>query len=669
MEWPGPEHDESLIGTLLDGRYWIGPVLARGGMSTVYRGTDTRLERPVAIKVMAPRFAADPVFLQRFEREARAAARLHHPCVVGVHDQGIDSSPAGDHVYLVMELVDGGTLRDLLRQHGRLPVALALSVAEMVLSALAAAHQEGLVHRDIKPENVLIGPGGVVKVADFGLVRAAAEASSSTGDVILGTVAYLSPEQVATGAADARSDVYATGVLLFEMLTGSPPYTGETALSVAYRHVNDDVPAPSVAGAVLPTALDELIVRATRRDPDTRPPDAAAFLRLLQALRADLGIDRVAVPVPTRSDELSTPIATSPAVGPRGTRALTRTDAASSQPMTQPARPSSPVVTALDAGPRRMHPATTDSYRRERARNRRAFLAWMVIVLILASAVGVGAWWLGSGRWTVVPNLTGLHRGAVSAALAAADLQAHLVEDHNDTVPGDLVVGSDPAAGQRAARGSDITVVISLGHPIVPAVEPGSTVDGAEQAVEQADLQPRTDTDVDEFNDTVPAGAVIGLRPAPGTVLTVGAPVTVVVSKGPAPITVPNVRGMRQADAVAALTRAGLNVQVRRQFDDQTAGGRAIGTDPKAGTGLARGASVTLLISTASVVPDVVGLSVDQARQALADAGLNSTVSRQFGGFGFLGGLGGFANRVVSQSIAPGQAVREGTTVNLTTAL
>jgi serine/threonine-protein kinase len=667
VEWPGSAHDESLIGTLLDGRYWIGPVLARGGMSTVYRGTDTRLERPVAIKVMAPRFAADPVFLQRFEREARAAARLHHPGVVGVHDQGIDSSPAGDYVYLVMELVDGGTLRDLLGQHGRLPVPLALSVTEMVLSALATAHQEGLVHRDIKPENVLIGPGGVVKVADFGLVRAVAEASSTTGDVILGTVAYLSPEQVATGAADARSDVYATGVLLFEMLTGSPPYSGETALSVAYRHVNDDIPAPSSTGAVVPAALDELIVRATRRDPAARPPDAGAFLQLLQAIRTDLGIDRVPVPVPSSAGEMSaTTIATSPAVGPSGTRAITRSNAAPSEPVTHPAR-LGPVVTALEPPPHRVHP-TTDSYQRERARNRRAFLAWMMIVLILASAVGVGAWWLGSGRWTVVPNLTGLHRGAVSTALASADLHARLVEDHDDTVPGDVVIRSDPAAGQRAARGADITVVISLGHPVVPAVDPGSTVDDAERAVQQADLQPRTDGNADEFSEAVPAGAVVGLRPAPGTVLTVGAPVTVVISKGPAPITVPNVRGMRQADAVAALNRTGLTVQVRRQFDGQIAGGRAIGTDPKAGAGLARGANVTLLISSASVVPDVVGLSVDAARQALADAGLNSTVNQQFGGFGFLGGFAGFANRVVSQSPAPGQAVREGTTVALTTA-
>ncbi|HEX6404307.1 MAG TPA: PASTA domain-containing protein [Pseudonocardiaceae bacterium] len=676
MEWQGSEHDDGLAGTLLDGRYWVGPVVARGGMSTVYRGTDTRLERPVAIKVMAPWLAVDPMFLQRFEREARAAARLHHPGVVGVHDQGIDSSPAGDHVYLVMELVDGGTLRDLLRQHGSLPVPLALSVAEMVLSALAAAHQEGLVHRDIKPENVLIGPGGVVKVADFGLVRAAAEATNSTGDVILGTVAYLSPEQVATGAADARSDVYATGVLLFEMLTGSPPYTGETALSVAYRHVHDDMPAPSTAGAVVPGVLDELIVRATRRDPAARPPDAAALLAALQALRADLGIDHVPVPVPaTAGEETTTTMTAAHQLGPRGTRALTRTQAAASGAVRQPAEPPEPpMVTAVEPYPRRVNYAA-DPYRRERARNRRAFVAWMVIVLILASAVGIGAWWLGSGRWTVVPNLTGLHRGAVPAALASADLKAHLVVDHNDTVPDDLVIRSDPAAGQRATRGSDIAVVISLGHPVVPAVEPGSTVNDAQRAIQQADLNPRTDTATDQFNDTIPAGAVIGLRPAPGTVLTVGAPVTVMISKGPAPSTVPDVRGMRQAEAIAALTRAGLTAQVRRQFDDQVAGGRAIGTDPRAGIGLARGASVILLVSNASVVPDVVGLPVTQARQMLTDAGLNSTVSQQQGGFGFfpnlpdipgLGGFGGFGNRVVSQSPGAGQPVREGSTVSLT---
>ena len=642
MERQGPDYDGNLVGALLEGRYQVGPMLAHGGMSTVYRGTDTRLERPVAIKVMAPRFAADPLFLQRFEREARAAARLHHPGIVAVHDQGVDSSPIGDSVFLVMELVDGGTLRDLLRQRGPLPVPLALSVADMVLSALAAAHWEGLVHRDIKPENVLIGPGGVVKVADFGLVRAVAEASSSTGDVILGTVAYLSPEQVATGAADARSDVYATGVMLFEMLTGAPPYTGETALSVAYHHVNDDMPAPSAAGAAVPASLDDLIVRATRRDPDARPPDAAAFLRELQSVRAELGIDRVPVPVPAvAAGSTGAAVVRPPEHGPRVTRALARAEIAPSAP-----------------------PSHDDLYLDERARNRRAFIAWMVIVLMLAGAVGVGAWWLGSGRWTVVPNLVGLQRGAVAGALSAAELKADLTDDHNDTVAGDTVIRSDPAPGQRALRGSDITVVISLGHPVVPDLAIGSTPEEAQRAVQQADLSPRLDPDAARFDDDVPAGAVLRLQPPSGTMLTVGAPVTVVLSKGPAPITVPDVRGMGQTQALSVLARAGLKVQVQRQFDDQVAGGHAIGTDPRAGTGAARGTNVILLVSTAPVVPNVVGLSVAQARQELADAGLNSTVSQSLGGFGF---LGGFSDRVISQSPEAGQPVRPGATVALST--
>lgn len=659
MERQGPEHGGNLVGTLLEGRYRVGPVLAHGGMSTVYRGTDTRLDRPVAIKVMAPRFAADPVFLQRFEREARAAARLHHPGVVAVHDQGVDSSPAGNYAFLVMELVDGGTLRDLLRQHGRLPVPLALSVTDMVLSALAAAHREGLVHRDIKPENVLIGPDGVVKVADFGLVRAVAEASSSTGDVILGTVAYLSPEQVATGAADARSDVYATGVMLFEMLTGAPPYTGETALSVAYRHVNEDMPAPSTAGAAVPAPLDDLVVQATRRDPAARPPNAAAFLRTLHAVRTGLGIDQVPVPVPAARLASATMISP-PGHGPRGTRALARDDVVGGPPG---------FSEEADLGPPPSKLALHDDlYLRERIRNRRAFIAWMVIVLMLASAIGLGAWWLGSGRWTLVPDLTGLQRGAVATALASADLKATLTEDHNDTVPDNTVIRTDPPSGHRAMRGSDITVVISLGHPVVPNLAVGSSTEEAERAIQQADLSPRLDPGTAAFDDTVPVGTVIGLQPASGTTLTVGAPVTVVISKGPAPTTVPDVRGLRQADAVSALARAGLTAQVQRQFDDQIAGGRAIGTNPKAGTGATRGTSVILLVSTASVVPEVVGLPVAQARQVLADAGLNSTVSQSNSGFGLLGGFsGGFSDQVISQSPAAGQPVRPGTTIALTT--
>ena len=225
-------------GTVLEGRYRVGAVIARGGMSMVYRGVDLRLDRPVAIKVMSPHYVSDPAFLSRFEREARLAASLGHSGVVAVYDQGRD----GDLVFLVMELVDGGTLRDLLREHGSLSVPVTMSIMEPLLAALGAAHAAGLVHRDVKPENVLISSQGAVKIADFGLVRAVTSQTMATGDVILGTVAYLSPEQVATGAADARSDVYAAGVMAYEMLTGQPPFNGDNPMSVAYQHVHSDVP-------------------------------------------------------------------------------------------------------------------------------------------------------------------------------------------------------------------------------------------------------------------------------------------------------------------------------------------------------------------------------------------------------------------------------------------
>ena len=259
-------------GMLLDGRYQLGPALARGGMSTVYRATDTRLDRPVAVKVMDPRLAADPAFRARFEREARSAARIDHPAVVDVYDQGTGLLGAGEPVvFLVMELVEGGTLRDVLRSRGALSVPAAVAVLVPVLDGLAQAHGRGLVHRDVKPENVLISRAGEVKVADFGLVTAAAQAGASHAGMILGTVAYLSPEQVTTGAADARSDVYAAGVLAYELLTGAPPFTGDTPISVAYRHVHDDVPPPSSAAADVPPELDDLD-RAGHPPRPGRPP-------------------------------------------------------------------------------------------------------------------------------------------------------------------------------------------------------------------------------------------------------------------------------------------------------------------------------------------------------------------------------------------------------------
>jgi len=290
--------EPELTGVLLEERYRVGELLAIGGMSRVYRGTDLRLEREVAIKVMDSRLAADPSFRGRFEREARAIARIDHPGVVDVYDQGEHGEPPDPVVFLVMELIRGGTLRDVLGERGALSVPEALAVLEPVLSALAAAHAQGMTHRDVKPENVLISTAGAVKVADFGLVTAAAQAGASTAGMIMGTVAYLSPEQVTGRAVDARSDVYSAGVVLYELLTGVPPYDGEHALSVAYQHVNQDVPAPSTRVPGVPPDLDALVISATRRDPEARPPSAEVLLHAVRGVRASLGIPRVPVPVP-----------------------------------------------------------------------------------------------------------------------------------------------------------------------------------------------------------------------------------------------------------------------------------------------------------------------------------------------------------------------------------
>jgi eukaryotic-like serine/threonine-protein kinase len=629
---------------LLDGRYRVDSVIARGGMSTVYRGLDTRLDRPVAVKVMDPRFAGDPTFLDRFVREARSTARLRHPSVIAVHDQGLDRTPDGDHVFLVMELVDGGTLRDLLRQRRELPVPLALAVLEPVLSALAAAHREGLVHRDIKPENVLIGRGGDVKVADFGLVRAIAEAGTTSDSVILGTVAYLSPEQVATGAADARSDVYSAGVVLFEMLTGSPPFTGDTALSVAYRHVNDDVPPPGTRVPGIPPALDQLVVRATRREPAERPVDAAAFLVALQRVRTQLDLPRVAVPSPlappggSREEQPTQPARAATGAGhpghsdpdrpgPLGTRALTRAP--------EPAGPHGPRGPGGPAGPpprggygaraAAPHGRPQDPYLLERSRDRRVFAIWLTVVLLLTAMVGYGAWHLAVGRWTEVPSLDNLDRNGIELALREAGLDPEVTDDHHDVVPAGQVVSASPSSGSRVLRGRDVTVVLSQGRPRVPDIAPGTTLEAAGADLANVDLVLRRDEGSDAHHDTVPAGSVLGLAPPPGTELTVGAAVTVVLSKGPPPVSVPDVRGRTVEEALAALQSAGLTSagEPTRRYDKDIAGGKVIGTEPEAGRRTPKGSGVLLVVSSTLVVPDVLALPRAEALQKLREAGFD----------------------------------------------
>jgi beta-lactam-binding protein with PASTA domain len=571
-------------GLLLDGRYLLGSVIARGGMSVVYRGVDTRLDRPVAVKVMEPRLAADPAFRTRVEREARTAARIDHPAVVDVFDHGIDHrvDPDGPLVFLVMELVDGGTLRDVLRARGALGVPAAFAVMDGVLSGLAEAHRLGMVHRDVKPENVLISTEHELKVADFGLVTAAAQAGQSHAGVIMGTAAYLSPEQVATGAADSRSDVYAAGVLLYELLTGAPPYSGDTALSVAYRHVNSDVPPPSLIAGDVPPELDELVVRATRRDPAARPADAAAMLAELRRLAVALEVPRVPVPLPPpRPVEEQTTVPQVPLSPPAGggTRALPR----SAQGHTLFGEPAEGAA----AAPKHL---------RARRRSRQVFAVWIAIVLVLALILGVGAWWLGSGRWTAMPSLVGLDRPAAERALADADLVASTTTAFSDGVAAGVVTATDPAPRARLLRGSTVGVTVSSGRPTVPDIRPGTSVADAELAVKGAGLQPVRSTTARESSDTAPEGSVVRTQPAAGTALPVGGPVTLVLSSGPQPtqVRVPRLVGLSFSEAKAELAARGLEAEESERLPFGLGGHNVVGQSPKAGTEVEPGSTVTL---------------------------------------------------------------------------
>jgi eukaryotic-like serine/threonine-protein kinase len=691
-----------VIGGLLEHRYRVDRVLAHGGMSTVYRGVDTRLDRAVAIKVMDPQFSADRAFVARFEQEARTAARLKHPGIVAVHDQGVDrASSDGEHVFLIMELIEGGTLRDLITERGTLSTPLALSALEPVLSALAAAHQAGLVHRDVKPENVLIGHDGVVKVADFGLVRAVASVSTTSDSTILGTVAYLSPEQVATGAADSRSDVYAAGIMLYEMLTGVTPYVGETAISVAYRHVNEDVPAPSTVVPGIPVEVDQLVLRATRRDPLSRPADAAAFLAELEHVRIGLGLPKLPVPAPapgqhdqtvrvrpvqaSQRAEATLPVLASASAaaatvitraprlpggplggpqgppsgpmgvqGPQGTMALNRTSY-------QPPPPAEPPQPAAKKRPPRKKSAA-EVYEEERKRNKRRFALWVSLVVVLAILVGVTAWWMGSGRYTSVPGVVGNEEESAVVLLQGASLKSTVELEASDTVPKNKVLRTDPPEGTEKLRGDSVKVYVSLGKPVVPTVQAGIDPAAAQKDIEQGGLKSALNPDDDAFSDKVPKGKVVTLKPAPGTQVKVGSTVIIVLSKGAEPKPVPNVAGKTKDEAFAELTSLGFEpVEGPSEKNGNVEAGRVVRTDPAANTVVPVGGNkkVTVVVSSAPAtvtVPQVEGKKLKDAKKQLEDLGLK--VDIQFS-----------RNQnatVLNQSVSAGSKVEKGSRITLT---
>ncbi|MGK5171345.1 Stk1 family PASTA domain-containing Ser/Thr kinase [Geodermatophilus sp. CPCC 205761] len=653
---------DPVVGLVLEGRYHLQERLARGGMSTVYAAQDLRLHRTVAVKVMAEHLAHDPTFVDRFTREARAAAMLSHPNVVSVSDQGSDQGL----VFLVMELVRGRTLRDLLQARGRLTIGEAFAVLEPVLSGLTAAHRAGIVHRDIKPENVLIGQDGVVKVADFGLARALTGTgqTSHTGGVLIGTVAYLSPEQLERGKADARSDVYAAGVVLFEMLTGHPPYGGDTPLAVAYQHVHHDMPTPSDEVPGIPWEVDELVARTTRRDPAVRPLDAGAFLADLEDVRNDLGIERVPVPTGRSNAGPGTLRPTNRPGRPRhpsdpgpadGTEVLGSTG-------TRPGRGSrTSMLPGMGPGP------TTDVAGRrppleqrrpgvpQHIRRRRARFA-VAVVLLLAITIGAVGWWLGSGRWTTVPQLVGKEQAAAIDLLQEAGLTPDCCEEQfSEEVAEGVVISADPDGGE-AIRGTDVSLVVSKGperFEVDPAMV-GRPLD--EVQAEITDSIPVVATVVQDYDNDIPVGHVTGFEPEAGTELVRDQPLTIFVSRGHEPVTIPDVIGLTPEAATTNLENLDFTVERTEGRSADVDAGEVMAVTPGAGTQAPHESTVTIQVSVGVpqvTVPDVVGSSEADARAALEAAGLKVEVNEFFG------------NRVLRQSPAAGEVVDIGTQVTI----
>jgi serine/threonine-protein kinase len=603
---------DPMIGRLIDGRYQVRSRIARGGMATVYLATDLRLERRVAIKVMHDHLADDESFKQRFIQEARSAARLAHPNVVNVFDQGQDA----DSAYLVMEYLPGITLRDLLQEYGSLTAEQTLDISEAVLSGLAAAHKAGIVHRDLKPENVLLADDGRIKIGDFGLARAAT-ANTATGAALLGTVAYLSPELVTRGVADTRSDIYAVGIMMYEMLTGEQPYAGDDPMRIAYQHANDAVPTPSTKNPRVPAELDELVLWATARDPEQRPRDARAMLDQLHDTEALL---RTALPVAGTSAQRTVVMPSTP-TGPTGpVPSEAETQVLGSRVTARAAKaaevPDSTAALAVVS---------------QRRRGRGAVL--VVVIVVLALIAGGAGWWFGLGpgsRVTIPESIAGSTPAEAEATLVGLGF---LVSDENGTidsptVPKDAVAQTDPAIGQAVAKGATVQLLISTGpKPIDFTITKGMTRADAEAAIAAA---PWTATEpVIQFDKEVPKDAVIDVLGADGknSILdndTYGEQqqLTLVLSAGK----VPAVKGEDLDDAITILSGVDLHGSPgSEQYSDTVPEGKVIKIELDEGQVLHPGDDVLIQTSRGPApvdVPDIVGMTWADAKVKLDDLGI-----------------------------------------------
>lgn len=597
---------DPIIGRLIDGRYQVRSRIARGGMATVYLATDLRLERRVALKVMHGHLADDSQYKARFIQEARSAARLAHPNVVNVYDQGQDAETA----YLVMEYLPGITLRDLLQEHQILTTTQSIDILEAVLSGLAAAHQNGIVHRDLKPENVLLADDGRIKIGDFGLARAAT-ANTATGNALLGTIAYLSPELVTRGIADTRSDIYAVGIMLYEMLAGEQPFKGEQAFQIAHQHANDTVGVPSEKNPRVPPQLDELVLWATARNPDQRPRDAKTMLDQLREIETSLDeLPSSTVVVATQRT----------AVIPRSsTRSTGETGATKVLKSPTTVRPQ----------PRMQRDSTTALGNKLRRRKRRGSI-WVVVAVLLATLSAGAGWYFGAGPGALVavPNVSGTNPAAATAALTKVDLlvAAAPTSVFNPTVTEGSVVGTQPEAGKQLAPRSTVTLLVSKGPQLLPLPAlVGLAEDVAKTQIASAKFIWK-DSQL-EFSGTGAKTTVLRVLDADGVDVSTAPSyferksLSLIVSAGP----VPRVEGKSFSEAKALLESVGLvAAEGQHTYSDSVGRGAVLSITPRGPGTVKPGDTLTLAISDGPApvaVPNVVNMLWIQAKTVLQNAG------------------------------------------------
>ena len=595
-----------LTGEFIDGRYQLLRQVANGGMASIYEAIDTRLDRKVAVKIMHPHLAQDEAFVNRFIREAKAAAALTHPNAVSVQDQGWNTNgvPA---VFIVMEMVEGNTLREYLEESGKFGVAQTLQYLTAILGALAAAHKLGIIHRDIKPENILISHDGRIKIADFGLAHGALIGSTLTAEssVVLGSVSYLSPEQVQRGISDSRSDVYSTGILAYELLVGEKPFSGDSPIQIAYMHVNNRVPRVSQSRSDVPKELDELIFSATSSNPDERPRDAGVFLAALQDIARSIDPKRNQL-----SLELDIPMQKISEKPSRSKMKKTKAEPVKEITQEKPVR-------ELTAGTKRR---ISKRVRRNR-----------FIAMGLAVAVGIASWYviIGPGSRIVVPSVVGASLDEANAALTPLGLTSKVSEKRFDEdIAAGKILESDPSGGGKIDAGGEVKLVISKGQeryviPVLTGLTP-------EVAIKTLTNQPLKSAGIiEEFNSTIPKGLVISSNPSNGQSVKRDTPVTILVSKGIEEVALTTYVQQSGDQAQVELTEAGFNVESSFAYSETIAAGAVISQTPAGLVSAPKGSTITLVVSKGSkfvFIPNVYSIETCRAAVTLKDLGLKYKV-------------------------------------------